>query len=91
MQRHCWAKKARVRSLASFDMGNGIELKLFPLPVAGQVGRRGLELIGCAVGSPTAAGFAGSRTSGIYSNVLDTSSRPGFAFNIVCSQHLTLR
>lgn len=41
----------------------GVVLKLLPLPIAGQVGRRGIAPLGCAPGEPDAAGFALARTS----------------------------
>ena len=36
----------------------GVVLKLLPLPIAGQVGRRGIAPLGYAPGNPDAAGVA---------------------------------
>lgn len=44
----------------------GVVLKLLPLPIAGQVGRRGIEQHGYAPGKSDAAGFALARTGNIY-------------------------
>lgn len=41
-------------------------LKLLPLPIARQVGRRGIAPLGYAPGNPDAAGFALVRTNGTY-------------------------
>jgi hypothetical protein len=51
-------------------MINGIGLKLFPLPLTGQVGRRGVTPTGCAGEQPTAAGYA---------EIPDAQSLPGQA------------
>lgn len=41
----------------------GVVLKLLPLPIAGQVGRRGIAPLGYAPSYPDAAGFALARTT----------------------------
>ena len=71
----------------------GVVLKLLPLPIAGQVGRRGIAPLGYAPSHPDAAGFALARTTNNLYRCVQSAQVPAVArmrHAAVSYTHLTL-